>query len=135
MTGVAPWAKEYVGIPFVSGGRSRAGADCYGLIRLVYLEQFGKTLPLLSEDYSDADNLEETERVMRARRPVLAGRRTEIPEPGDVCVIRFCGLPVHLGLSTGGGFMLHTLRKTGSVLQRTNDQLLAGRMEGWYCVN
>ena len=135
MTGVAPWAKEYVGIPFASGGRDKAGADCYGLVRLVRTEQFGDTLPLLSGDYADAGNFAETEALIRARRPLLAGRRVETPEAGDVCVIKFHGLPVHLGVCAGAGRLLHTLKGTGSVLQRISDPCLTGRIEGWYRVN
>jgi cell wall-associated NlpC family hydrolase len=135
MNGVAPWAKEYIGIPFVSGGRDRNGADCYGLARLIRTEQFGDTLPLLSGDYSDADNFAETEALMRSQRPLLAGRRAETPEAGDVCVLKFHGLPTHLGVCAGGGFLLHTLKGTGSVLQRISDPHLAGRIEGWYRVN
>ena len=135
MTGMAPWAKDYVGIPFASGGRDRAGADCYGLVRLVRAEQFGDRLPLLSGDYSDADNFAETEALMRSQRPLLAGRRAEAPEPGDVCVIKFHGLPAHLGICVGAGWLLHTLKGTGSALQRISDPHLAGRVEGWYRVN
>jgi cell wall-associated NlpC family hydrolase len=135
MIGVASWAKEYVGIPFVSGGRDRNGADCYGLARLVRMEQFGDRLPLLSGDYSDADNVAETEALMRSQRPLLAGHPVEVPEAGDVCVLKFRGLPVHLGICAGGGWLLHTLKGTGSVLQRISDPQLAGRVEGWYRVN
>jgi cell wall-associated NlpC family hydrolase len=135
MTGIAPWAGSYVGIPFLSGGRSRSGADCYGLIRLALMEQFNKTLPLLSGGYSDADNFAETEKIMKERRPALAGQQVGIPDTGDICVITFSGLPVHLGLYAGGGFILHTLKATGSVLQRMSDPLLAGRIEGWYRAN
>jgi cell wall-associated NlpC family hydrolase len=131
---VVSWAKDYIGIPFVSGGRDRAGADCYGLARLVRMEQFGDMPPLLSGDYADANNFTETETLMRAMRPLLAGQPVETPEPGDVCVIRFHGLPVHLGICAGDGWLLHTLKGTGSVLQRTSDPRLAGRIEGWYHV-
>jgi cell wall-associated NlpC family hydrolase len=119
----------------VSGGRDREGADCYGLVRLVRVEQFGDTLPLLSGDYTDADNFAETEALMRERRPLLAGVPVACPEAGDVCVLRFHGLPVHLGVCAGGGWMLHTLKGTGSVLQRISDPHLAGRIEGWYRVH
>ena len=135
MTGIAPWAKAYIGIPFVSGGRDHGGADCYGLVRLVREERFGDRLPLLSGDYAAADNFAETEALMRAQRPLLAGRPVETPETGDLCVLRFHGLPVHLGICAGGGRLLHTLKGTGSVLQRISDPHLAGRIEGWYRVN
>jgi cell wall-associated NlpC family hydrolase len=135
VTGVAPWVGEYVGIPFVSGGRGHDGADCYGLIRLVHLERFNRELPLLSGDYSDAENCAETEKLLKARRPLLAGRRVETPAPGDVCVIRFYGLASHIGVYAGGGYVLHSLRLTGSVLQRADDPLISGRVEGWYRVD
>jgi cell wall-associated NlpC family hydrolase len=134
MMNLAPWAKDYIGIPFVSGGRGRSGADCYGLVRMVRTEQFGDVLPLLSDDYTDADNLAETEKIMRAQRPLLAGLQVACPEAGDVCVIQFHGLPAHVGIYAGGGFLLHTLKGTGSVLQRTGDHHLVGRIEGWYHV-
>jgi cell wall-associated NlpC family hydrolase len=135
VSGVAPWAKEYVGIPFVSGGRDRTGADCYGLVRLVQAEQFGKALPLLSGDYTDADNFAETEKLLRLQRPLLAGLPVERPETGDVCVLNFHGLPTHLGIYAGGGRLLHTLKGAGSILQRVSDPHLAGRVEGWYRVD
>jgi cell wall-associated NlpC family hydrolase len=135
MTGIAPWVKAYIGIPFVSGGRDKTGADCYGLVRLVLAERFGRTLPLLSGDYTDADSFAQTEGLIRSQQPLLAGRRVEAPETGDVCVLKFHGLPTHLGLYAGGGWILHTLKGTGSVLQRTGDPHLTGRIEGWYRVN
>ncbi|MDR2471497.1 MAG: C40 family peptidase [Treponema sp.] len=135
MTGIAPWAAGYVGIPFVSGGRGHDGADCYGLIRLVHLEQFDRKLPVLSDDYDDAENCAETEQVMKAQRPLLAGRRVDTPVIGDICVIRFYGLAVHTGVYAGGGYVLHSLRLTGSVLQRVDDPLVSGRIEGWYRVD
>jgi cell wall-associated NlpC family hydrolase len=135
VSGVAPWVGKYVGIPFVSGGRGRGGADCYGLVRLVRAERFGDDLPVFSNDYSDADNFSETEKLLRAQRPLLAGRQVAAPETGDVCVLRFHGLPAHLGIYAGGGYLLHTLKGTGSVLQRLSDPHLAGRVEGWYRVN
>ncbi|MDR1575602.1 MAG: C40 family peptidase [Treponema sp.] len=134
MKNTAPWAKDYVGIPFLSGGRDRNGADCYGLVRLVRTEQFGGSLPLMSGDYTDADNFAETETLIRSRQPLLAGVRVERPETGDVCVLTFHGLPVHLGVCAGSGWLLHTLKGTGSVLQRVSDPCLAGRIEGWYRV-
>jgi cell wall-associated NlpC family hydrolase len=135
MNSLAPWAKDYIGIPFVSGGRDREGADCYGLARLIRMERFGDDLPLLSGDYNDADNFAETEALMRSQRPLLAGRPVETPETGDVCVLKFHGHPAHLGIYAGGGWMLHTLKGTGSLLQRISDPRLVGRVEGWYRVN
>jgi cell wall-associated NlpC family hydrolase len=134
MSAVASWAKEYVGIPFVSNGRTKEGADCYGLVRLVRNEQFGGNMPLLSGDYKDANNFAETGRVMKAQQPLLAGQPVGTPEVGDVCVLKFHGMPVHAGIYAGGGYALHTLTQTGSILQRVSDPQFSTRIEGWYRV-
>ena len=39
------WWNKYVGIPYAPGMSSRDGCDCWGLVRLVYREEFGTLLP------------------------------------------------------------------------------------------
>ena len=39
------WVGYYLNIPYESGGRTRAGIDTWGLIRLVWAEQLGCALP------------------------------------------------------------------------------------------
>jgi hypothetical protein len=33
------WGDQYVGLPFLAGGKTRAGIDCWGLVLLVWKEQ------------------------------------------------------------------------------------------------
>ena len=132
---VPAWADRYVGIPFVSGGRDAAGCDCYGLVRMVLAEQFGCTLPLLSTDYRNANIIAETEPVFRAQLPLLAGDLLERPEPGAVAVIRFQGLPSHVGVFVDGVYILHTLDKIGAHIVRAESGVMRGGIEGIYRVN
>jgi len=128
------WVKKYIGIPFVSGGRTMDGCDCYGLARLVLANEYGVELPALSDDYADALNVAETSRLFAENLPVLAGEKLTEPRERAVAVITEHGRPAHLGVVAGGGYILHTGIKTGSVCQRETHPGLRGRIEGYYHV-
>jgi cell wall-associated NlpC family hydrolase len=126
------WVKKYIGIPFVSNGRTADGCDCYGLVRLVLNNEYGLNLPELSDDYSDALNVGETARLFAENLPVLAGEKIAAPKEGAVAVIRERGVCAHIGVCAGGGYILHTGIKTGAVCQRESHPGLRGRIEGYY---
>ncbi|MDR1836410.1 MAG: C40 family peptidase [Treponema sp.] len=128
------WVKKYVGIPFVSNGRTLSGCDCYGLVRLVLRNEYGIDLPELSNDYADALNVKETMRLFAEHRPVLAGEKIDAPEEKAVAVITEHGVAAHIGVVAGDGYILHTGVKTGSVCQRETHPGLRGRIEGYYRV-
>ena len=132
---IASWAARYIGIPFVSGGRDSQGCDCYGLVRLVLLEQFQYKLPLLTGTYEDANNADETKDLFREHIPLLAGERIEKPEPGAVAVIRFRGLPVHVGIFVSDDTILHVMSGVDSHLVKYTSPILRGGVEGIYRVD
>jgi len=129
------WVKNYIGIPFVSNGRVKEGCDCYGLVRLVLRNEYGIELPELSGNYADALNVEETARLFAEHRPVLAAKKINAPEEKAVAVITEHGEAAHVGIAAGGGYILHTGIKTGSVCQRETHPGLRGRIEGYYRVS
>jgi hypothetical protein len=45
------------------------------------------------------------------------------------------GDPLHIGTYVGGGYILHTLNNTGSVLERADSASLKSRIEGYYIVS
>jgi cell wall-associated NlpC family hydrolase len=128
------WVKKYIGIPFVSNGRTLEGCDCYGLVRLVLRNEYGIELPSLSNDYTDALIISETARLFAEKRPVLASEKLPAPEEKAVVVITEHGRPAHIGIVAGNGYILHTGVKTGSVCQRVTHPGLHGRIEGYYRV-
>jgi cell wall-associated NlpC family hydrolase len=129
-----PWVKNYIGIPFASNGRTTEGCDCYGLVRLALRNEYGVELPELSDDYTDALNIAQTARLFAERLPVLAAEKITGPQERAVVVITEHGRPCHIGLVAGGGYLLHTTVKTGSVCQRSTHPDLQGRIEGYYRV-
>jgi hypothetical protein len=128
------WVKKYIGIPFASNGRTLEGCDCYGLVRLVLRNEYGVDLPELSDDYSDALNVEETARLFAENLPVLTVKKIDGPEEKAVVVITEHGFAAHIGIVADGGCILHTGVKTGSVCQRATHPGLRGRIEGYYRV-
>lgn len=128
------WVKKYIGVPFFSNGRTLEGCDCYGLVRLVLRNEYGISLPELSNDYSDALNVKETARLFSEKLPVLTVAKIPEPEEKAVAVIMEHGHPAHIGVVAGNGYILHTGVKTGSVCQRATHPGLRGRVEGYYRV-
>jgi len=128
------WVKKYIGIPFVSNGRTMDGCDCYGLVRLVFRNEYNIELPELSDNYADALNVHETARLFAENLPVLAGEKIAAPREKAVVVITEHGVAAHIGIAAGGGYVLHTGFKTGSVCQRETHPGLRGRIEGYYLV-
>jgi len=128
------WVKKYIGISFVSNGRTLAGCDCYGLVRLVLSNEYGIELPELSDNYTDALNVKETARLFKENIPILAGRKITAPAEKAVVVITEHGVAAHIGIVAGAGYILHTGIKTGSICQRETHPGLRGRIEGYYHV-
>lgn len=129
------WAKNYVGIPFVSGGRDDTGCDCYGLVRLILTEQYGYELPLLIGGYTNALDVAETRRLFTRNVPLLCGEKIENPEEKSVALLNFGGRLCHVGLYAGDGYIIHSRHNVGAVCERIDSPSLAGRVEGWYRVD
>jgi cell wall-associated NlpC family hydrolase len=132
---IYPWVKKYIGIPFVTNGRTIEGCDCYGLVRLVLRDEYGVVLPELSDDYSNALNVKETERLFAENLPALTAEKIYELEEKAVVVIKEGGRLAHIGIYAGGDFILHTGAKTGCVCQRITHPGLRGRVEGYYHVS
>jgi cell wall-associated NlpC family hydrolase len=128
------WVKKYIGIPFFSNGRTLEGCDCYGLVRLVLLNEYKINVPELSNNYNNALNINEITKMFAEHRPVLASEKLSEPQEKAVVVITEHGAAAHIGIVAGDGYILHTGAKTGSVCQRASHPGLRGRIEGYYRV-
>lgn len=113
------WANQYVGIPYLEKGRSREGADCWGLVRLILLEQTGLELPSYSEKYEDlpVDDRTDIKDGLASRADLVAPGlafykwsevdRDEL-EPFDSILFTSLGELSHIGLVIRPTLMIHS---------------------------
>lgn len=123
--------RQFIGVPFLNGGRTLAGADCWGLVRLIFAE-YGVTVPDYKVDcFASADIGATVDRETR-----LTWDR--ITAPVAPCLITMCldiDVPTmcnHLGVYVGDGYMIHTLNKIMSYKEKIDHPHYKRKIEGFY---
>ena len=121
--------EHFVGVPWLDGGRTLAGAGCWGLFRLVYAEVLGIPLPSYSGAYGSA-----LDRIIIKR--LIEGRpdhwvRVAEPAVGDGVLLEFINRP-HIGVAVGGGRMLHIEHGYGAVIESYETLKYQNALEGYY---
>lgn len=122
------WVEPYLLIPYRDGGRDHAGADCWGLVRLVLAECAGVQV----ESYGEISATEMVAIARNARRVTAAGpwRPVETPREFDVLLMagRFetqDGTPrraaVHIGVMISATHILHTESECGPAVAALDD--------------
>lgn len=109
------WWNYYVGIQFAEKGRGKGNPlDCWGLVHLVYAERLGIDLPDYLDQYETTDDRELLGEVIgsESREKWF---EPESPEQFDVIILRLRGVPMHVGLVTRAGYMIHCARGIGVV--------------------
>jgi cell wall-associated NlpC family hydrolase len=129
------WCMRYIGLPFLAHGRDQKGLDCWGLVRLVYFNEFGIDLPALSGAYEDTER--QSHGVIASLYQDEARQRWMKVEAdkagtGNVVVLRFAGQPVHVGIYLGWNNMLHVMRGTESCIERIDTPRWNKIIEGFY---
>ena len=125
------WPDKYVGIPFEDKGRDHNGADCWGLLRLVYMDQLNICLDDFSADYVCARDVENIRAIIRVQT-WLNWMRVKLPREFDAVLIQINGDPWHCGVYIGDYNFLHTDRKTDAIIERTDAPRWQPRIQGFY---
>jgi cell wall-associated NlpC family hydrolase len=136
MEALPAWAAGYVGLPFLEHGRSRAGVDCWGLVRLVYAERLGVALPsyLAGHDGVGRADAEAIARLVRGGlaidgwRAVPAGEEREL----DGILLRTFGHPMHMGVVLAPGRMLHVDRGIDAAIEDYRGERWRRRVVAFY---
>ena len=128
------WWNKYIGLPYQDKGRDANGIDCWGLVRLVYKEEFNVELPSFTDEYvsETRDSIQELISIQKE-----SWEKTDTPEAGDVIVFRILGLDSHVGIYIGNNKFLHALENHSSVIESLDSVHWKNRVSGIfkYCKN
>jgi cell wall-associated NlpC family hydrolase len=122
----------YVGLPFKPRGRDRSGVDCWGLLRLVYEEQFGIKLPSYADDYTTLEDKAATADLIDGNKGLWREISAGAELPGDGLLMSVAGRPIHIGVVIAGGRVLHIERDMGAIIESYRGFRLRKRIVGFY---
>lgn len=115
------FAFAYLGIPFKDRGASRDGADCWGLVSVIFRERLGISLPL----YPEVESVRDPAMFRTFVRESKGEQWEEIPagseQPYDVVLMRGvveaegrkASRPIHVGCVVQPGRLIHTEQGVG----------------------
>jgi cell wall-associated NlpC family hydrolase len=128
------WSNEYIGIPFENKGRDREGCDCYGLVLLIYKEQYKIILPTIDE-YKDALDKKDINKYVDKYQPIIQGTKLEKPEEGAIVLLGSESLSDHVGVVLSDNMMIHTTEELGVVVEELSSTRIRNKIKGYYNVN
>lgn len=123
------WAAKYIEIPFVPRGHDFSGCNCWGLVSLVYRQEYGikldTYLDILSTDrpaIRQAMNSDHSEDWCKVTGPRI----------GDVIWLRIEGMPFHTGIVVDRYTMMHTMEGVGVAIERYDSILWKSKVLGFF---
>lgn len=105
-------ARQWIGTPYVYGGRSKSGTDCSGMIMVIYGDVAGLTLP----------------RNSAAQRDYCVSVSRRQLEPGDLVFFTTSkrgGKVNHVGMYVGNGRIIHASSSRGVIESSLDEKYYA----------
>lgn len=113
------WITKYVGTPYVQGGRTIDGFDCWGLVYLVWKNEYGVELDLVDDVsyWSPEDCKKVADKGIELANNALENGWMEVPvekaAKGSVLTVNMRGQPMHCAVVVKPGVMAHALEHVG----------------------
>jgi hypothetical protein len=123
------WHNKYVGIPYKEKGRGLDGIDCWGLLRLVYSEEFKINLPSFVTDYTENDTLRIQELIAQYKE---GWTQLEEPEEGCTVLFKILGTESHVGIAVSNTHFLHAREGQYSAIESFDSRAWKNRIVGYF---
>ena len=108
---------DYVGIPFREQGRALTGADCWGLVVLVYRAVLGVELPSHAEAYVTTQDRAAIAALIKGAKGPWRDLEERQARPFDLVLMREAGQDCHIGILAERGMVLHTEPGGAAIMQ------------------
>jgi len=125
------WYTKYLTIPFMNKGRSFAGCDCFGLVKLIY-KDFNIAVPEFEISCDDTRSIVKAIkcevqrcwiRIDRPEKLALVVMATDMQRPG---------LVNHIGVGVDDHAFIHAFKKIGVSLTAYNHLYFGNCIKGFY---
>jgi sulfur carrier protein ThiS len=121
--------EKYIGIPFLEKGRDACGVDCWGLVRLIYKQEYDIALPSFVEDYTLSDDARIGELFAQYKEGWAPLTQ---PTVGCVVLFRMFGTESHIGVVVDGSHFIHVREGRDSVIESLENAKWSKRVVGYY---
>ena len=123
------WHNKYIGIPFLDKGRDINGIDCWGLVRLVYKQEYRIDLPNFSTNYE----AEDAERMSDLLAQYKEGwEKIDAPTEGCIVLFNILGVESHMGIAVSSTHFLHARDRRDSAIESFESVAWRNRITGFY---
>jgi len=127
------WSNKYIGIPFKERGRDFNGVDCWGLVRLIYKNEFNITLPSFVDDYTTTDDTSRLEELIAQYRE--GWDEITALESGAVILFKLLGSESHIAVAINDKQFIHISENSTSVVESIDSVLWRKRIVGYFKYN
>lgn len=124
------WYNKYVGIPYKDNGRDETGLDCWGLVRLVYKNEYDIELPSFVNDYIGSRDIETTSELISRHRE--GWQQCTNRTIGSVVLLKIFGAQTHVGVYIGNNKFLHARENHAAAIESLDSTMWKNRVVGFF---
>jgi len=123
------WSNNYIGIPFKYKGRDENGIDCWGLVRLIYKNEYNISLPSFGEEYAENDISRIQELISQYKE---GWESIDTPTEGTAVLFRILGAESHIGVAISDTHFIHARDGYDSAIESFNSPYWKRRIVGHF---